>query len=117
MLIAFKRETFSFIKRAKIKMPPCGHGAFIVLLLFCQIVGLMLFLRGFFPLKKAIYGRATNKNLPPEPSRDGTRHPLPPKFERVVIMLIDALRADFVFSEKLKMPFMQEMIRRNRTFR
>ena len=95
----------------------CGHGAFIVLLLFCQIAGLMLFLRGFFPLKKAIHGRATSKNLPPEPSSEGTGHPLPPKFERVVIMLIDALRADFVFSEQSKMPFTQEMIRSNRTFR
>lgn len=95
----------------------CGHSAFIVVLLFCQIVGLMLFLRGFFPLKKAIHGRATNENLPPEPSVEGTGHPLPPKFGRVVIMLIDALRADFVFSEQSKMPFTQEMIRRNRSFR
>lgn len=105
-----------FIHSFEFKMS-CGHGAFIVLLLFCQIVGLMLFLRGFFPLKKAIHGRATNENLPPEPSVEGTRHPLPPKFERVVIMLIDALRADFVFSEQTKMPFTQEMIKRNRTFR
>ena len=95
----------------------CGHGALILLLLFCQIVGLMLFLRGFFPLKKAIHGRATNENLPPEPPSEGTGHPLPPKFESVVIMLIDALRADFVFSEQSKLPFTQEMIRRNRTFR
>ena len=105
-----------FIHLLAVKML-CGHGAFIVLLLFCQIVGIMLFLRGFFPLKKAIHGRATNENLQPEPSVEGTRHPLPPKFERVVIMLIDALRADFVFSEQSKMPFTQEMIKRNRTFR
>ena len=77
----------------------------------------MLFLRGFFPLKKAIQGRATNENLPPELSVEDTGHPLPPKFGRVVIMLIDALRADFVFSEQSKMPFTQEMIRRHRTFR
>ncbi|KAL9950488.1 hypothetical protein ACROYT_G042986 [Oculina patagonica] len=76
----------------------------------------MLFLRGFFPLKKAIQGRATSENLPPEPSVEGTGHPLPPKFGRVVIMLIDALRADFVFSEQSRMPFTQEMISLNRSY-
>lgn len=118
MLIVFKRKTFLFIHSFAFKMP-CGHGTLIVLLLFCQIVGLMLFLRGFFPLKKAIHGRATNDNLPPEPTVDheGTGYPLPPKFGRVVIVLIDALRADFVFSEQSKMPFTQEMIRHNRSFR
>lgn len=118
MLIAFKRKKFSFIHSFAFKMP-CGHGTLIVLLLFCQIVGLMLFLRGFFPLKKAIHGRETNDNLPPEPTVDHERtgYPLPPKFGRFVIVLIDALRADFVFSEQSKMPFTQEMIRHNRSFR
>ena len=96
---------------------PSGHSILLVLLLFCQIVGLTLFLRGFFPLKKAIQGRATNENLPPEPLAENTGRPLPPKFGRVVIMLIDALRADFVFNEQSKMPFTQEVIRSNKSFR
>ena len=95
-----------------------GHSIFLVLLLFCQIVGLTLFLRGFFPLKKAIQGRATNENLPPEPSADKRGDPpLSPKFGRVVIMLIDALRADFVFNEQSLMPFTQDIIQKNKTFR
>ncbi|XP_022782149.1 GPI ethanolamine phosphate transferase 2-like isoform X2 [Stylophora pistillata] len=93
-----------------------SHSVHIVLLLLCQIVGLMLFLRGFFPLKKAIEGRATNDNLPPEPLFEGKGDPLPPKFGRVVIMLIDALRADFVYSEQTRMPFTQELIRLNKSF-
>ena len=94
-----------------------GHSILLLLLLFCQIMGLMLFLRGFFPLKKAIKGRATNNNLPPEPSAGKTGDPVPPKFGRVVIVLIDALRADFVFNEQSKMPFTQEIIRSNKSFR
>ena len=96
---------------------PHGHSVLIVLLLLCQILGLILFLRGFFPLKKAIDGRATNENLPPEPSFEGKGDLLPPKFGRVVIMLIDALRADFVYSEQIRMPFTQELIRLNKSFR
>lgn len=94
-----------------------GHSILLVLLLFCQIVGLTLFLRGFFPLKKAIQGRATNENLPSEPSVDKRGDPLSPKFGRVVIMLIDALRADFVFNEQCLMPFTQNIIQNNKTFR
>lgn len=93
------------------------HSILLVLLLFCQIVGLALFLGGFFPFKKAIQGRATNDNLPPEPSAKKSTDPLSPKFGRVVIMLIDALRADFVFSEQSRMPFTQEIIRNNKSFR
>ena len=96
---------------------PHGHSVLIVLLLLCQILGLILFLRGFFPLKKAMDGRATNENLPPEPSFEGKGDLLPPKFGRVVIMLIDALRADFVYSEQIRMPFTQELIRLNKSFR
>ncbi|XP_068727731.1 GPI ethanolamine phosphate transferase 2-like [Montipora capricornis] len=93
-----------------------GHSSLLVLLLFCQIVGLSLFLRGFFPLKKASKGRATHEQLPVEPSEEESRSPPPPKFGRLIIMLIDALRADFVFNERSKMPFTQEMIRKNESF-
>lgn len=96
---------------------PFGHNILMVLLLSCQILGLMLFMRGFFPLKKAIEGKATHDNLPPEPSVEGVGQALPPKFGRVVIVLIDALRADFVFSEQTRMPFTQELIRLNKSFR
>lgn len=94
-----------------------GHRIFLILLLFWQILGLVLFLRGFFPLKKAIQGMAAITDLPPEPSAERPRDPLSPKFGRVVIVLIDALRADFVFNNQSRMPFTQEIIRTNKSFR
>ena len=94
-----------------------GHSSLLVLFLFCQIIGLSLFLRGFFPLKKSSKGRATHEQLPVEPSEEKSRSPPPSKFGRLIIMLIDALRADFVFNERSKMPFTQEMIRKNESFR
>ena len=94
-----------------------GHSLFLVLLLFCQILGLVLFLRGFFPLKKAIQGMAAITDFPPEPSAERPGDPLSPKFGRLVIVLIDALRADFVFNNQSRMPFIQEIIRTNKSFR
>ncbi|XP_067027417.1 GPI ethanolamine phosphate transferase 2-like isoform X1 [Acropora muricata] len=93
-----------------------AHRTFLVVLLFCQIIGLALFLRGFFPIKKALQGRATHEDLPVEPSGERPRSIPSAKFGRLVILLIDALRADFVFSEQVKMPFTQEMIRNNQSF-
>ena len=68
-------------------------------------------------MKKAIQGMATNMDLPPEPSAGKSRDPLSPKFGRVVIVLIDALRADFVFNDQTRMPFTQGIIRNNKSFR
>ena len=94
-----------------------GHSLVLILFLFCQILGLVLFLRGFFPLKKAIQGMAAITDFPPEPSAEKPGDPLSPKFARVVIVLIDALRADFVFNNLSRMPFTQEIIRTNKSFR
>lgn len=96
---------------------PFAHRALLVVLLFCQIIGLALFLRGFFPIKKALQGRATHEDLPGEPSEERSRSIPSAKFGRLVILLIDALRADFVFNEQVKMPFTQEMIQNNKSFR
>lgn len=56
-------------------------------------------------------------DFPPEPSAEKPGDPLSPKFGRVVIVLIDALRADFVFNNQSRMPFTQEIIRTNKSFR
>ena len=56
-------------------------------------------------------------DFPPEPSARNPGDPLSPKFGRVVIVLIDALRADFVFNNQSRMPFTQEIIRTNKSFR
>ncbi|XP_041475171.1 GPI ethanolamine phosphate transferase 2-like [Lytechinus variegatus] len=125
-----------------------------VLLLTCvlgEFFGLAIFLKGFFPLKAAIPGHATFKNLPSEPSaasnswkrkdydsesfgedflqaavdlnEDGgnmnveVAPPISPSFGKVVIMLIDGLRSDFVLGERGPdlMPFTRELIDRGET--
>lgn len=62
-------------------------------------MGLILFLRGFFLFKKVIDGRVINENFLFELLFEGKGDFLFLKYGRVVIMLIDVLRVDFVYSE------------------
>lgn len=62
-------------------------------------MGLILFLRGFFLFKKVIDGRVINENFLFELLFEGKGDILFLKFGRVVIVLIDVLRVDFVYSE------------------
>lgn len=93
------------------------HTIFVVLLVLCQLIGLVTYLQGFFPLKKAVDGKANLENLPSEPDVDGKGTSLSRKFDRLVIVLIDALRADFMFSDNLRMPYTQKLIKNNETIR
>ncbi|XP_029457683.1 GPI ethanolamine phosphate transferase 2 isoform X2 [Rhinatrema bivittatum] len=78
-----------------------------------QAVAVALFLRGFFPAPV----RSSNREAqtPVEPytgaGSNWTRIP-PPLFRRVVLVLIDALRDDFVFGPKGKqfMPYMTHLV-------
>lgn len=87
-------------------------GFFLVL----QLLGLTLFLKGFFPLKKGIPGSASLLDLPPEPGSKEPAPPLPVVFDRLVFVLIDALRADFVF-EDTRMRYTRQLIFDNSTIR
>ncbi|XP_038067986.1 GPI ethanolamine phosphate transferase 2-like [Patiria miniata] len=98
------------------------------LLLLCivgEFLGLDIFLKGFFPVKKAVEGYATFNNLPREPLEsmpaseglpsdepDSGVAPIGPVFGRLVVILIDALRADFVYGERNKydMPYTRMLI-------
>ncbi|KAG0641690.1 alkaline-phosphatase-like protein [Tuber brumale] len=64
-------------------------------------VGLLLFAKGFFPYKPFLPGLA---------EFDGGVSSAPKMFDRVVFMVIDALRSDFVFSEESGFGFTQSLI-------
>ena len=77
-------------------------------LLFCQIFGIAIFLKGFFPLKKNSSGfSVTNEH----------GRVVHGKFDRLIIIMIDALRADFVFGDSSYMSFTNKLIVNGDTFR
>ena len=101
-----------------------------------QLVGIAIFLKGFFPIKASIPGSAEvtdscftlNKDccsLDQELAGDGCF--VPPIFDKVVFIVVDALRADFVLPAVHKdarrvptqdfpqMSFVRELIDKNET--
>ncbi|XP_028661728.2 GPI ethanolamine phosphate transferase 2 isoform X1 [Erpetoichthys calabaricus] len=92
---------------------------FAALCLLMEVFGIALFLRGFFPIPVKSSFSAKNKvaDMPAEPSAGPTSNwtQIPaPLFRKVVIMVIDGLREDFVFGEKGKrfMPFTRHLVER-----
>ncbi|KAM7155916.1 GPI ethanolamine phosphate transferase 2 isoform 3-T3 [Molossus nigricans] len=82
-----------------------GCGAFAAGCVLVEVLGVALFLRGFFPAPvRSSSGTEHQAESPaPEPSAGATSNWTklpPPLFSKVVIMLIDALRDDFVFGSK-----------------
>lgn len=65
-------------------------GPVLTVLLFMNVGAFLLFLKGFFPSKKILQGVNDDYVLGSEQD---------PMFDRVVVMVIDALRSDFLFSE------------------
>ncbi|MBN3321116.1 PIGG transferase, partial [Atractosteus spatula] len=92
---------------------------FASLCLVIEVFGIVLFLRGFFPVpvKSSFSSKSKVSDLPLEPleghAANSSRTP-PPLFKRVVIMLVDALREDFVFGPKGKefMPYTRHLVER-----
>ncbi|XP_053321061.1 GPI ethanolamine phosphate transferase 2 [Spea bombifrons] len=89
--------------------------------LLIQVLGLALFLRGFFPVPVRSQSRkSSSSEIPAEPAA-GTKSNWtdlpPPLFKKTVILLIDALREDFVFGPKGKehMPYMRQLLERGTT--
>ncbi|KAG8454532.1 hypothetical protein GDO86_000957 [Hymenochirus boettgeri] len=87
--------------------------------LLVQVLGVALFLRGFFPVPvRSQAQKSSRAESPTEPVVPGavsnwTNLPLP-LFKKVVILLIDALRQDFVFGPKGKehMPYVTQLLER-----
>lgn len=92
---------------------------FASFILIFEVVGIALFLRGFFPVpvKSSLSSKSKLSDLPPEPvtgrAPNATRLPQP-LFKRVVIMLVDALREDFVFGPngRMLMPYTRHLVER-----
>nr|XP_012416392.1 PREDICTED: GPI ethanolamine phosphate transferase 2 isoform X3 [Odobenus rosmarus divergens] len=82
-----------------------GSGTFAACCVVIEVLGVALFLRGFFPTPVRSSSRTEHQAEPPAPepsagaSSNWTKLP-PPLFRKVVIMLIDGLRDDFVFGSK-----------------
>lgn len=90
--------------------------------LLVQVVGLALFLRGFFPVPvRSQSRRSSASDIPKEPSAAGLSsnwtQPPHPLFKRVVVFLIDGLRQDFIFGEKGKehMSYITQLIQKGTT--
>ncbi|XP_060783867.1 GPI ethanolamine phosphate transferase 2 isoform X2 [Neoarius graeffei] len=94
-----------------------SSSVFATLCLIIELLGIALFLRGFFPvpIKSSFSSKSKLSDLPAEPvvgsSPNSTKVP-PPLFNKVVIVLIDALRDDFVFgpSGKRFMPYTRNLV-------
>ncbi|KAM9137824.1 GPI ethanolamine phosphate transferase 2 isoform 1-T1 [Pangshura tecta] len=94
-------------------------GVFAAGCLLVQALGVGLFLRGFFPVPVRSLPRREARGVPPaEPPPPGpgvtsnwTKIPSP-LFKKAVIVLIDALRDDFVFGSKGKqfMPYTTQLV-------
>ncbi|KAJ5985138.1 hypothetical protein N7522_012334 [Penicillium canescens] len=66
-------------------------------------VGILTFSSGFFPYKPLIPGLATFE--------EGDEHAAPAVFDKVIFMVVDALRSDFVYSNDSGFSFTQSLIR------
>ncbi|XP_040093675.1 GPI ethanolamine phosphate transferase 2 isoform X3 [Oryx dammah] len=80
-----------------------GSGTFAAGCVVIEVLGVALFLRGFFPAPVFSGTERQAESPAPEPSAGASSNwtePPPPLFSKVVIMLIDALRDDFVFGSK-----------------
>ncbi|MBN3303808.1 PIGG transferase, partial [Amia calva] len=89
---------------------------FASLCLIVEVFGIALFLRGFFPVpvKSSFSSKSKLSDLPPEPLAGNSSKIPPPLFKKVVIVLIDALREDFVFGPKGRqyMPYTRHLVER-----
>ncbi|XP_031607290.1 GPI ethanolamine phosphate transferase 2 [Oreochromis aureus] len=92
---------------------------FASFILIFEVIGIALFLRGFFPVpvKSSFSSKSKLSDLPAEPltgsAPNSSRLPQP-LFKRVVIMLVDALREDFVFGPngRMYMPYTRHVVER-----
>ncbi|XP_028315942.1 GPI ethanolamine phosphate transferase 2 isoform X2 [Gouania willdenowi] len=90
---------------------------FASFVLLLEVVGIVLFLRGFFPVpvKSSLASKSQLSEQPLEPLTgsppNSSRLP-PPLFKRVVIVLVDALREDFVFGAngRTHMPYTRHLV-------
>ncbi|KAJ1905925.1 major facilitator super transporter protein [Coemansia sp. IMI 209127] len=84
----------------------------LAVVVLVELVGLGLFVKGFFPYKRSIPGFARPQDQPPDIGRIGALDSeIAPQYDRLVVMLVDALRNDFVFGNNSAMEFTQGLLR------
>ncbi|KAF7723136.1 major facilitator super transporter protein [Apophysomyces ossiformis] len=74
-----------------------------------QLAGLTLFCKGFFPYKIYLPGFASFESAPAWPNGDRTTL-IEPEFDRLVFVVVDALRNDFVFGKDSGFKFVNSLI-------
>ncbi|KAF9023843.1 major facilitator super transporter protein [Haplosporangium bisporale] len=87
----------------------------------CQLVGLVMFAKGFFPYKSISTTFATMDDLPVLPSTGASQgasgsednESIRPRYGKVVLMLVDALRSDFLYGNESDFSFVQSLIDTN----
>lgn len=96
-----------------------SSSVFALLCLMCEVLSIALFLRGFFPVpvKSSFSSKSKVSDFPAEPlTGSGTNSSKSPGpvFTRVVIVLVDALREDFVFGSDGRrfMPYTRHVVER-----
>ncbi|KAF3081572.1 major facilitator super transporter protein [Orbilia oligospora] len=70
------------------------------------VLSVLVFAKAFFPYKPFLQGLAQHADY-----HDGGDTPAPAQFEKIVFMLVDALRSDFVFGEHSGFEYTQSLIR------
>lgn len=73
--------------------------------IFMHICGFLLFMKGFFPSKVVLYGvnQFSGGESPFEEYQA-------PKFEKLILVVVDALRSDFLFSRNSSMHFVHSLV-------
>ena len=104
------------------------HSVLLPVCLVSALLALIIFMNGFFALKAVLPGLGTFSSQPVEPGCDidiqqcqvNRAIRLPPVYGRMVFILIDALRADFVLPDSTsnlpKMKYVSELIENHQAY-
>ena len=79
-----------------------------VSLTLLNLVGLLIFLRGFFPSKIVLPGYNVFENENRSPFLNPSNNK--PQFNKFILMVVDAMRSDFCFSEESNFGFLHQLI-------
>uniref|UniRef100_H2XP51 GPI ethanolamine phosphate transferase 2 C-terminal domain-containing protein n=1 Tax=Ciona intestinalis TaxID=7719 RepID=H2XP51_CIOIN len=88
----------------------------LIICYFISFFGLLLFIKGFFPMKSGTAGIATSSDIPPAPTNDSNlpshASPIKAPFTKLVIIIVDGMRLDFIQGNHLKgdMPFLYKAL-------
>ncbi|GAA5808128.1 hypothetical protein MFLAVUS_001511 [Mucor flavus] len=85
---------------------------YIAILACIQIIGIALFCKGFFPYKIYLPGYATKDDIPSS-LKDLHNEP---EFDRLVFVVIDALRNDFVLGQDSGFDFINSQVQKGSAF-